>query len=67
MMEYDALIHYHFDTQQSKNNLPILPRIFITRLKNDFTNNYPIFTQMHTFSVLGRMPWLQKGTNVGTW
>ncbi len=24
MMEYDALIHYHFDTQQSKKNSNIL-------------------------------------------
>ncbi len=46
-----------------QKNLPI----FITKWKNDFINNYPVFTHMHTFSLLGRMPLLQKGTNVGTW
>jgi hypothetical protein len=29
MMKYDALIHYHFDTQQSEKNLLVLLVIFI--------------------------------------
>jgi hypothetical protein len=28
--------------------------------KNDFTNNYLVFTHMHTFSLLGRMPLTSK-------
>jgi hypothetical protein len=28
--------------------------------KNDFTNNYPVFTYMHIFSLLGRMPLTSK-------
>jgi hypothetical protein len=28
--------------------------------ENDFTNNYPVFTQMHTFSLLGKMPLTSK-------
>jgi hypothetical protein len=60
MMEYDALIHCHFDTQQSKFFLSVLPGIFTARLKNDFINNYPVFTHMDIFSLLGRMPLTSK-------
>jgi hypothetical protein len=62
---YIDTLPFQYTTKQK--NLPIFFGIFIVRLKNDFTNNYHVFTHMHTFSLLGRMPLLQKGINVGIW
>jgi hypothetical protein len=58
-MEYDALVHYHFDTQQN-NFFYQYSLKYLLLGKNDFTNNYPVFTHMHTFSLLGRMPLTSK-------
>jgi hypothetical protein len=43
-------------TTQKKKKYQNSIEYFLLGKKNDFTNNYPVFTHMHTFSLLGRMP-----------
>jgi hypothetical protein len=50
---HDASINCDFDTPQNK-------------IKNIFTNNFTIFSQVHIFSTWGKMPLNYIYINVGT-